>query len=148
MGKMTEKQRRFADYYIETGNASEAYKMAGYKGKSISTITTNANRLLTNADIEAYIRDIMAKKDKERIASQDEILETLTKVLRGEEEGTELVGVGKGAQRVEQLPPTIEAKIRAGELLGKRYAMWKDNKNIEVSGAVQFIDDIGDEDES
>ena len=141
MGKMTEKQRRFADYYIETANAEESYKRAGYKNAR-----GNAHKLLQNTAIAHYIGERMAEKDKERIASQDEILETLTKVLRGQEEGTELVGVGKGAQRVEQLPPTIEAKIRAGELLGKRYAMWKDNKNIEVSGAVQFVDDIGDED--
>lgn len=49
MHDLTEKQKRFADYYIQSGNASEAYRKAGYKGKTVSTITTNANRLLTNA---------------------------------------------------------------------------------------------------
>lgn len=145
MGKMTEKQKRFADYYIELGNATQAYIKAGYKEKGARV---NASRLLANDNISAYISDLMEAKDKERIASQDEVLETLTRVLRGEESGTELVGIGKGAQNPEQLPPSVEAKIRAADLIGKRYAMWTDNKNLEVSGAVQFIDDIGDEDES
>ncbi len=146
--KLKEKQKRFADYYIESGNASEAYRKAGYSGKTQSTVTTNANRLLTNADVRSYIEARMSEKDKERIASQDEILETLTKILRGEEVGTELVGIGKGAQEVEQLPPSIEAKIRAAELLGKRYVLWTDKQQVEGAVSVTFVDDIGEEDEA
>lgn len=145
--KLTEKQKRFADYYIETGNASESYKRAGYTTKKEDVIRANSSRLLTNANVSQYIAERMAEKDKERIASQDEILETLTRVLRGEEEGTELVGIGKGAQNVEQLPPSIEAKIRAAELLGKRYAMWTDKKQLESEEGIMLVVDYGDEDE-
>ena len=36
---LTEMQKRFIDYYIETANATEACKMAGYKGKNLNRIT-------------------------------------------------------------------------------------------------------------
>lgn len=139
--KLTEKQKRFADYYIELGNATEAYIKAGYKETGARA---NASRLIANDSISTYIQSRMASKDKERIASQDEILETLTRILRGEEAGTELVGIGKGAQEVEQLPPSIEAKIRAGELLGKRYAMWTDKQQVTGSVPVTIVNDLDD----
>jgi phage terminase small subunit len=142
--KLTEKQKRFADYYIETGNGAEAARQAGYQGKNHDNIATENLRKLA---IRSYIDERIAEKDKERIASQDEILETLTKILRGEESGTELVGIGKGAQTVEQLPPSIEAKIRAGELLGKRYAMWTDKQQLEATVGVTIVDDVEDDDE-
>jgi phage terminase small subunit len=143
--KLTEKQKRFADYYIETGNATQSAIKAGYSKKTAKEI---GSENLSKPNISDYIAERMEEKDKERIASQDEILETLTKVLRGEEAGTELVGVGKGAQTVEQLPPSIEAKIRAAELLGKRYALWTDKQSVDVTRAVTFVDDIGVEDET
>lgn len=138
---LTEKQKRFADYYIETGNGAEAARRAGYQGSNHDNIATENLRKLA---IKSYIDERMAEKDKERIASQDEILETLTKILRGEETGTELVGIGKGAQEPEQLPPSIEAKIRAAELLGKRYTLWTDKQQIEGNLGVTIVDDLDD----
>lgn len=145
MAKMTEKQKRFADYYIELGNATQAYIKAGYKEKGARV---NASRLLTHDNISAYIAERMEEKDKERIASQDEVLETLTKVLRGQEAGTELVGIGKGAQSAEQLPPSVEAKIRAAELIGKRYALWTDKQQVSSDNSLQIHIDYGDADAS
>ncbi|KHF30152.1 Terminase small subunit [Anoxybacillus sp. BCO1] len=77
MRKLTEKQKRFADYYIELGNAEEAAKRAGYSARG------NTTKLLQNTTIREYIQQRLAEKDKERIASQDEILAFLTKVLSG-----------------------------------------------------------------
>jgi phage terminase small subunit len=146
--KLTEKQKRFADYYIELGNASEAYRKAGYSGKSQSTVTTNANRLLTNADIKIYIDERVAEKDAERIANQDEILAYLSSIMRGEHTEQTLRGVGEGAQTISDIDVSAKDRIKAAELLGKRYAMWTENKNIDVQGSVMFVDDIGDEDET
>lgn len=36
--KLTEMQKRFIDYYIETANATESAKRAGYKGKNLNRI--------------------------------------------------------------------------------------------------------------
>jgi phage terminase small subunit len=140
--KLTEKQKRFADYYIELGNGAEAARKAGYRGKNHDNIATENLRKLA---ISTYIQEKMEEKDKSRIASQDEILETLTKILRGDEVGTELVGIGRGAQEVRQLPPSVEAKMRAAELLGKRHMMWTDKQSVEVTTPI-FVENIPDED--
>ena len=86
--KLTEKQKRFADIYIETGNGTQSYIDAGYKATSRDVAEANAWKLLANYSVKKYIDDCIAEKDNRRIAKQDEILEFLTKVLRGEETET------------------------------------------------------------
>ena len=140
--KLTEKQKRFADYYIETGNASDAYIRAGYKVKGSEVAKVNASRLLTNANVTAYVQQMMESKDNERIASQDEILAYLTKVLRGEMKEETLVGVGKGAQVIDDIEVSAKDRIKAAELLGKRYAMWTDKQQIDGNVPVMIVDDV------
>lgn len=142
--KLTEKQKRFADYYIETGNASEAYRKAGYSGKTQSTVTTNANRLLTNADIKAYIDERIAEKDTERIAKQDEVLEFLTSVLRGQVQEQFPLGLGMGEQKLVKKQLDGKDRIKAAELLGKRYAMWTDKQQIDGNVPVTIVNDLDD----
>ena len=55
MSELRGKQRKFADNYIKNGNATEAYVNAGYKVRSNKTARANASRLLTNANVKAYI---------------------------------------------------------------------------------------------
>lgn len=132
--KLTIKQQAFADYYIELGNATQAAIKAGYSKRSARQI---GEQNLSKHDIKVYIEKRMEELKTERVADQQEILETLTAVIRGEALGTELVGKGKGKQEVQQEPPSVADKIRAAELLGKRYAMWTEkveqtNTNIEI----------------
>lgn len=141
--KLTEKQQRFADEYIKDPNATKAYMAAYPNVKKESTAKVNGSRLLTNANVAAYIEAHMKELASQRIADQTEILEALTDILRGKKKGTALVGVGMGEQEVEQVEPTIAEKIRAAELLGKRYAMWTDKQQVETAAVVEFVDDIG-----
>ncbi|WP_432199247.1 terminase small subunit [Anoxybacillus gonensis] len=143
MRKLTEKQKRFADYYIELGNAEEAAKKAGYSG---ATARGHAHKLLQNVAIKEYIEQRLAEKDKERVASQDEILAFLTKVLRGEE--TERIPMaGKDFFELVENMPSIKDRIKAAELLGKRFAMWTERQQIDANFGVQIIDDVGGTDE-
>lgn len=142
---LPEKQKRFADYYIETGNQYEAYAKAGYKAKSEGAIRANASRLLTNANVKAYIDRMIGSKDAERIAKQDEILEFLTHVMRGEVKEQFPLGLGMGEQQLVKKELDGKDRIKAAELLGKRYAMWTDKQQIDGSVGVQIIDDIGGE---
>ena len=76
---LTEMQKRFIDYYVETANATEACKMAGYKGKNLNRIgSQNLSKL------DKFIKVKLQEKENQRIASQDEVLQYLTKVMRGE----------------------------------------------------------------
>ena len=51
---LTPKQKAFADYYIELGNATEAARRAGYKGKNLNRI---ASENLSKLDIKQYIEE-------------------------------------------------------------------------------------------
>lgn len=165
MSKLRLKQQKFADAYIITGNATESAIKAGYSKKTARSI---GQENLTKPDIKAYIESRLEELASERVADQQEIMETLTRVLRRESKEMDSVIVkkaetityttanGKTSEKVvyNEYADTVSLDTKnsdvnkAAELLGKRYAMWTDNKNIDVTGAVHFVDDIGDEDES
>lgn len=146
--KLTIKQLAFADNYIELGNATEAYLKAYTNVKKETTARANGSRLLTNANVSQYIAKRMEELKSERVADQQEVMEFLTAVKRGEVVAAALIGVGGGEERItRQMPPTMTERVKAAEMLGKRYAMWTDKQQTEVTGAVQFIDDIGGSDE-
>jgi phage terminase small subunit len=139
--KLTEKQRRFADFYIETGNATESAVRAGYSEKTAKEIGCEN---LTKPNIRQYIMEGIMQKDAKRIADQEEILFFLTKVLRGEE--TESIPVvGKQGFELIDNRPSIKDRTKAAELLGKRYVMWTDRKEIDANIGVTIVDDL-DED--
>ena len=81
MTKLTEKQKRFADYYIETGNGAEAARLAGYKGKNLNNI---ASENLAKLGIKNYIDEKLTEMSNKRIASANEVMELLTSAARGE----------------------------------------------------------------
>lgn len=131
--KMTEKQKAFCDYYLETGNATEAYKRAYPSCKKDGTARTNSSKLLTNANISQYIDKRLKEIESERIAKPEEVLQYLTKVLRGEEK--DQFG----------LDATLQDRTKAAELLGKRYRLFTEKMEIEGAQRVQIVDDIEDE---
>ena len=136
MSKLNDKQKAFADYYIESLNATESYKMA--YDCSYNTARTNGARLLANANIKEYIDEVMSAKDESRIASQDEILQILTDIARGitEEEVVQFSQLGEELRTTRK--PTIKDRMRASELLGKRYRMWVDKVEANVNQQVIF----------
>ena len=79
---LTPKQKAFADYYIECGNAAEAARRAGYSEKNARKI---GNENLTKLDISEYIRQRTAPTEEKRIATGDEVMEFFTRVMKGEE---------------------------------------------------------------
>lgn len=141
--KLTIKQQAFADYYIELGSASEAYKRAYPNVKKDETARAAGSRLLTNVNVKKYVEERMDELKSEKVADQQEILELLTAIVRGETNSAVLRGVGKGAETIdEDMPPTTTERMRAAELLGKRYAMWTEKHELNTTGIPVFIDDI------
>lgn len=82
MKKITPKQKKFADFYIECGNATEAAKRAGYSEKTAYSI---GQRLLKNVEVSAYIAKRQQKIESERLCTLKEIQEFRSRVIRGEE---------------------------------------------------------------
>lgn len=140
--KLTTKQKAFADYYIELGNATEAARKAGYKGKNLNRI---ASENLSKLDIKNYIDERLKQIESERIADAAEVMEYLTSVMRGESEAEIVVveGAGDGfsvAKKINKAPDEKE-RLKAAELLGKRYSLFKDKVDI-TGNLVAIVDDI------
>lgn len=119
--KLTPKQKAFADYYIETGNATEAAIKAGYSKKTARVIGTEN---LTKPALKQYIDERLAKIEDERIAKGDEVLKYLTSVMRGEEK--DQFG----------LDASLQDRTKAAELLGKRYRLFVDKVEQKVDATV------------
>ncbi|MBX0358931.1 terminase small subunit [Halobacillus sp. Nhm2S1] len=145
MVKMTERQRRFADKYIKTGNISQSYKTAYPNVKKDSAARASGSRLLTKANVKFYIDERLKELKKEAIADQDEILQYLTSVMRGEVSDEQLLVIGDGefgseVGRHSKRSDTSD-RTKAAELLGKRYVMWTDKNQVE-NITPEFIEDV------
>lgn len=103
--KLSEKQKKFADYYIECGNATEAAKRAGYSEKTAYSI---GNENLKKPEISAYIAERVKPDEENRIASGDEVMQFLTAVMRGE------------IKDAFDLPPSLADRKDAAKELAKR----------------------------
>ena len=143
MAKLTEKQKRFADYYIELGNATQAAINAGYSSKYANT---NASKLLQNTTIKSYIDERLSQLASERIVSAEEVLEFLSSVMRNEQKEEVLKGVGMGEQAKTHIEVSAKDRVKAAELLGKRYALFTDKTEMTVTEVPVFVDDLGDPD--
>ncbi|MGM7556848.1 terminase [Aerococcus christensenii] len=139
MAKLTVKQKKFADEYIISGNATQSYIDAGYSAKKRNTAEANARRLLGNDSVKTYIKERMKALDEQAIASQKEVMKFLTSVLRGEQTEEKVVA---GCDKPIQVKVSIGDQIKAGELIGKRFGMWTDKQEVSVQGAVVFEDDV------
>lgn len=117
---MREKHKLFAEEYIRTLNITQSAKNAGYSEKTAHAI---GFKLLKNADIQEYIKKRMNDVDNKKIASANEVLELLTGVMRGE-----VTALG--------LDTDVQDRVKAAELLGKRYALFTDK--TEISGNVDI----------
>lgn len=130
---MTEKQKRFCDFYIETGNATQAAIKAGYSEKTAKQI---GQENLTKPDLRAYIDERLVELKNERTADAQEVLEYLTAVMRGEYKEATLIGVGEGAQAVVDIDVGAKDRLKAAELLGKRHALFTDKVDLQTGDIV------------
>lgn len=78
-----------------------------------------------------------AEIEDKKIAKQEEVLIYLTSILRGEQTEQTLINAGEGYQKIVDIEVGAKDRIRAAELLGKRYGAWTDR--LDVSGGVVFL---------
>ncbi len=143
---MTEKQKRFCLEYLIDANATQAAIRAGYSKK---TAYSQGERLLKNVEVQNYIQEQMKELESNTIASAEEVIKYLTSVLRGESQSEIVVVEGDGdgsssAKKIQKAPDEKE-KLRAAELLGRRYGLFKDNVNLDGGVSITFVDDLGDD---
>lgn len=147
--KLTAKQKLFCDEYIISLNATQAAIKAGYAEKTAYAIGAEN---LKKPKIQSYISERMEQKESSLIATQDEVLQYLTSVLRGESQTTDilLVGMGDGCQEVQEVEkkPSEKDRLKAAELLGKRYGLYTDkiSADVDMSLDISIVYGDGDED--
>lgn len=119
---LTEKQKRFIDFYIETGNATEAARRAGYKKPHVQGAQN-----LEKLRVKKLITEKLSALESKRVASATEVLQYLTAVMRGEVEEEVLVteGCGVGFTETRAVKKKISQKdrLKAAELLMKRLGL-------------------------
>lgn len=137
--KLTEKQKAFCEYYIESLNATESYKKA-YNCTNETTARTNGAKNLQKPSIKKYIEEQLKQMQSNRIADATEVLEYLTKGMRQELEEEVVVMVNKGEFTSE--PQTVKKKIsikdsnKCAELLGKRYGLYTEKIEADVNQVI------------
>lgn len=133
MGKLTEKQKRFACEYLIDQNATQSAIRAGYSKKTAYSI---GQENLKKPEIKNYIDEQLKKIESKKIAKVEEILEHLTSVMRGEETEETIVieGQGDGISKARKIRKELSAKdrLKAAELLGKRYSLFTDKVDARV----------------
>lgn len=135
---VTPKQKRFCDEYLIDCNATQAAIRAGYSEKTAYSI---GNENLSKPEIRAYIDERLAEMQSKKIADANEVMQYLTSVLRGEETEEVVVveGCGDGYSRATTMDKAVGArdKLKAAELLAKRYGLLTDK--IGVEGVVPVV---------
>lgn len=140
------KQKQFYKEYLVDANATQSAIRAGYSKK---TAYSQGQRLLKNVEGQKYLAELMAEKESKLIADQDEVLRYLTSVLRGESQSTEIVveGIGDGCSEARTImkEPSEKDRLKAAELLGKRYGIYTDKVEADVDMELNINIDYGEE---
>lgn len=139
---MTEKQKLFCDEYLKDTNATRAYLTVYANCKSATSAAPLASKLLKKEEIQKYISEKMEEIHNENTADIQEVMEYLTSVLRGESASAVLMMSGNGMQKVTEKPPDEKERLKAAELLGKRFGMFTDNVDVTSNGQTVIVDDI------
>lgn len=137
---MTDKQKRFCDEYLIDCNATQAAIRAGYSPKTAYSI---GEENLKKPELKTYIDERLEQLHNEKTADAQEVLEYLTSVMRGEHTEQVLRLDGDGVQVVDSVQTPTRDKLKAAELIGKRYGLFKDA--VDLGGAVPVVISGGDD---
>ena len=128
---MNDRQRKFFDYYIQTANASEAARLAGYSKRTAHSI---GNENLRKPEVLAEINRRLDQFKSQRTADTQEVLEHLTAVMRGEL--TEEVVTNSGKKLIAKIGE--RDRLRAAELLLKVHGAFREKLDVKVDSPTLF----------
>lgn len=137
---MNARQKKFCDEYLIDCNATQAAIRAGYSPKTAYSI---GEENLKKPELKTYIEQQLERIHNEKTADAQEVLEYLTAVMRGQHTEQTLQLIGEGVQTITDIDVSAKERIKAAELIGKRYGMFKDN--LDVGGSIPVVISGGDE---
>lgn len=135
---MNARQKKFCDEYLIDCNATQAAIRAGYSPKTAYSI---GEENLKKPELKAYLDEQLELLHSKRTADAQEVLEYLTSVMRGEHTEQTLQLVGDGVQTITDIDVSAKERLKAAELIGKRYGMFKDNINLGESKVI-LVDEV------
>lgn len=127
--KLTPKQQAFADYYIQTGNATESYKKAYESCKKDETARANASRMLTNANVVAYIEEKQKELESSRMADITEVREFWTEAMRNPDN-------------------SMKDRLKASEMIARTSGAFLDKVEMKTTGEQTITVTIMDDDDA
>lgn len=131
--EMTPKQRRFADEYIASGNATQAALKAGYSSK---TAQRTGSENLSKPLIKAYIEQKMAEIESHKIATAKEALQGITAIARGETTETQVaMNPLTGKWEHTEVPADLKTRLNAWKEILKRYPLANDLTQAQLRKA-------------
>ena len=157
---LNDREKLFADLYVKLGNAYQAALNAGYAKSTAKDASKWVNpeenlkkpneKSKYKPEVREYINNRMKDHQSELIADQNEVLKYLTSVMRGETSAEIVVveGTGDGCSeaRTMQKAPDEKERLKAAELLGKRYGLYTEKVEQQVDMELNINVDYGDED--
>ena len=123
--KLTKKEQIFADEYIKTTNATQSAIKAGYAENSASV---TGSKMLRKPKVRQYIDAVMSERSKNTIATADEVLQYLSRVMNGEEKDAFGLDV------------SVADRTKAAELLGKRHMLFTDKVKLDAEIEIDISD--------
>ncbi|HHP7532059.1 TPA: terminase small subunit [Staphylococcus aureus] len=147
MSKLSLKQRKFADEYIKTGNATKAYVSAGY---SKNKAHTNATKLLQNTTVKYYIKERVEQMQQDSLMSITEALALSASIARGEPQEAYSKKYDHLNDEVEKevtytITPTFEERQRSIDHILKVHGAYIDKKEITQKNIEINIGEYDDE---
>lgn len=126
--KLTVKQKKFCEYYIQTGNATDSARKAGYSQRSAQAIGVEN---LSKPMIKQYINERMKPMEDKLIADSNEVMEFFTASMRG------------NVKDQFGLDPSLSDRISAAKELAKRTIDIESKKgNADVIANMKTVADL------
>lgn len=141
LAKLSIKQKEFADEYIICGNATQAAIEAGY---SVNYAKSQSHKLLVNVGVKSYIDERLKEIESKKTATQQEVLEYLSSVMRGEQREQTLIGRGQGFQEKTYIDVSAKDRIKAADILNKIH-MAREGKSVTATENIVIVDRWEDE---
>lgn len=107
---MNERQKKFAEYYAQSGNAEQAAIEAGYSAKYARG---NAHKLVAISCIAQYIRELTEKAQDERIMTARERQAVLSDIARSGEDQDRIRAIDTLNKMTGEYVTKIEGNVNA-----------------------------------
>lgn len=133
--KLNPRQEKFCIEYAKTGNATAAYKAAGFQSKSKESAQANSARLLSDEKIQSRLKELSEELKSESIASIEELQTGLTKIFRGQATTPLMTKDGE----VVEVPVSAKDRLKAAEILCKTFGAFITKQELAITESVPVV---------